>query len=144
MSYSLSTPWTRAHHAPLSMGFPRQEYWSRLPFPSPGYLPNQGIKPASPALPSRFFTTEPPGNTHWYYSHIKWKVVARICADHDSISAKFTTSVWNTSSTLVRMSMYFSRVNSRVSYSVKSSLNLSGSNSTFLILITSTYYVPLL
>ena len=43
------------------MGFPRQEYWSRLPFPSPGNLPNPGIKPASPALAGRFFTTEPPG-----------------------------------------------------------------------------------
>ena len=39
-----------AHPAPLSMGFPRQEYWSGLPFPSPGDLPNPGIKPASPAL----------------------------------------------------------------------------------------------
>ena len=38
-----------AHQAPLSMGFPRQEYWSGLPFPSPGDLPDPGIKPASPA-----------------------------------------------------------------------------------------------
>ena len=38
-----------AHQAPLSMGFPRQEYWSGLPFPSPGDLPDSGIKPASPA-----------------------------------------------------------------------------------------------
>ena len=44
------------------MGFYRQEYWSRLPFPSPGDLPNPGIKPASPALTGRFFTTEPPGS----------------------------------------------------------------------------------
>ena len=47
--------------APLSMGFPRQEYWSGLPFPSPGNLPNSGIEPLSPALAGRFFTTEPPG-----------------------------------------------------------------------------------
>ena len=39
-----------AHQAPLSMGFSRQEYWSGLPFPSPGYLPNPGIEPGSPAL----------------------------------------------------------------------------------------------
>ena len=39
--------WTAAHQAPLSMGFPRQEYWSRLPFPSPGDLPNPGIGPVS-------------------------------------------------------------------------------------------------
>ena len=43
------------------MGFPRQEYWSGFPFPSPGDLPNPGIKPASPALAGGFFTTEPPG-----------------------------------------------------------------------------------
>ena len=43
------------------MGFPRQEYWGRLPFPSPGELPDPGIKPISPALAGRFFTTEPPG-----------------------------------------------------------------------------------
>ena len=44
-----ATPWTVAHQAPLSMGFPRQEHWSRLPLPS-GYLPYPGIKPLSPAL----------------------------------------------------------------------------------------------
>ena len=58
------TLWTVAHQAPLSMGFPRQEYWSRLPFPPPGDLPDPGIEPASamsPALAGRSFTTEPPG-----------------------------------------------------------------------------------
>ena len=44
------TPWTVAHQAPLSMGFSRQEYWSGLPFPSPGDLPNPGIEPGSPTL----------------------------------------------------------------------------------------------
>ena len=47
---SVMTPWTAAHQAPLSMGFSRQEYWSRLPFPSPGDLPNPGIKAPSLAL----------------------------------------------------------------------------------------------
>ena len=47
--------------APLSMGFPRQEYQSGLPFPSQGDLPNPGIKPESPELAGGFFTTEPPG-----------------------------------------------------------------------------------
>ena len=46
--------------APLSMGFPRQEYWCGLPLPSPRNLPDSGIKPMSPALAGRFFTTEPP------------------------------------------------------------------------------------
>ena len=53
--------------SPLSMGFFRQEYWTGLPFPSPGDLPNSGIKhvsPASPALAGGFFTTERPGNLY--------------------------------------------------------------------------------
>ena len=47
---TLATPWTVARQAPLSMGFSRQEYWSGLPFPSPGDLPDPGIEPGSPAL----------------------------------------------------------------------------------------------
>ena len=58
---TLATPWTVACQTPLSMGFFRQEYWSWLPFPSPGDLPDQGIAPVSPAVTGRFFTTEPPG-----------------------------------------------------------------------------------
>ena len=61
MSESFAIPWTVAHQAPLSMGFPRQEYWSGLPFPPPGDLPDPGIKPVSPALAGRFFTAEPLG-----------------------------------------------------------------------------------
>ncbi|CAI9163934.1 unnamed protein product [Rangifer tarandus platyrhynchus] len=49
-----------AHQAALSMGFPRQEHWSRLPFPSPGDLSDPGMEPASPAEVGLFFTTEPP------------------------------------------------------------------------------------
>ena len=45
------TPWTVAHQAPLSMGFPRQAYWSGLPFPPPRDVPNPGIKPTSPVSP---------------------------------------------------------------------------------------------
>jgi len=55
---------TVAYQAPLPMGFPRQEYWSQLPCPSPGDLPNQRIKPVSPAslaLAGGFFTTKSPG-----------------------------------------------------------------------------------
>ena len=54
-------PWTVARRAPLSMGFPRQEYWSGLPFPSAEDLLYPGIKLVPPALASKFFTTEPPG-----------------------------------------------------------------------------------
>ena len=55
---TLATPWTVAHQAPLSVGFSRQEYWSGLPFPSPGDLPNPGIKPGSPALQADPLSTE--------------------------------------------------------------------------------------
>ena len=61
------TSWTVAHHAPLSMGFSRQEYWSGLPFPSPGDLPNLGIEHTfltSPALADRFFTTSATWKTY--------------------------------------------------------------------------------
>ena len=56
-----ATPWTVAHQAPLSMGFSRQEYWSGLPFPSPGDLPHPGIKPKCPALQADSLPPEPPG-----------------------------------------------------------------------------------
>ena len=70
------TPWTVARQAPLSLGFPRQEYWSGLPFP-PGDLPDSGIEPLSSALAGGFFITEPPGKpgyslvnkTEWSCGH---------------------------------------------------------------------------
>ena len=58
---TLATPWTVAYQASPSMGFSRQEYWSGLPFPSPGDLPNPGIEPRSPALQADALTSEPPG-----------------------------------------------------------------------------------
>ena len=60
----IACTWMVARQAPSSMGFSRQEYWSGLPFPTPGDLPGPGIKPISPATPALaggFFTTEPPG-----------------------------------------------------------------------------------
>ena len=56
---TLCDPWTVAHQAPLSMGLSRQEYWSGLPSPSPGDLPNPGIEPRSPALQAGALTSEP-------------------------------------------------------------------------------------
>ena len=56
------TPRTVAHQAPLSVGFSRQEYWSGLPFPSLGDLPNPGIEPGSPAFQGDSFPPEPQGN----------------------------------------------------------------------------------
>ena len=58
---TLATPWTVARQTPLSMGLSRQEYWSGLLFPSPGDLPDPGIKPRSPALQVDSLATEPPG-----------------------------------------------------------------------------------
>ena len=63
--------WTEAHQAPLSVGFPRQKYWSGSPCPPPEDLPSPGIKPTcltSPALAGGFFTTESPGRPLKVYS----------------------------------------------------------------------------
>ena len=59
------TPWTVDYQAPPSMGFSRQKYWGKLPFPSPGDLPNPGIKPGSPALQADAVLSEPPGKGHY-------------------------------------------------------------------------------
>ena len=56
-----ATPWTVAYQAPPSMGFSRQEYWSGLPFPSPGDVPDPGIEPRSPEFQADALTSEPPG-----------------------------------------------------------------------------------
>ena len=56
-----ATPWTIAYQAPLSMEFSRQAYWSGLPFPSPGDLPDPGIKPGSPTFQADALLSEPPG-----------------------------------------------------------------------------------
>ena len=56
----VETPWTVAPQSPPSMGFSRQGYWSGLPFPSPGDLPDPGIEPRSPTLQADALTSEPP------------------------------------------------------------------------------------
>ena len=53
------------------MGYPRQEYWSGLPFPSQGYFLDSRTEPASPALAERFFTTEPPGNPVKFIRYVR-------------------------------------------------------------------------
>ena len=58
---SLCDPWTIAHQVPLSVEFSRQEYWSVLPFPSPGDFPDPGNEPVSPALQVDSLLSEPPG-----------------------------------------------------------------------------------
>ena len=70
-----ATPWTVAHQAPPSMGFSRQEYWSGLPFPSPGDLPDPGIEPRSPALQADALTSEPPGKPSLgEYAFVNWNL----------------------------------------------------------------------
>ena len=62
--------WTVARQAPLSLGFPRQEYWSRLPCPLPGDLPNPGIEPRSPTLQANSLPAELPGKPLYNHLHI--------------------------------------------------------------------------
>ena len=61
-----ATPWAVVHQAPLFMEFSRQEYWSGLPFPPPGDLPDTGIRSLSPTSAERFITADPPGKTFIY------------------------------------------------------------------------------
>ena len=68
VSDSFASPWAVAHQASLPVGFPRQEYWGGLPFPSPGDPPDPGIEPTSPVLADRFFTAEPPGKPNLRHS----------------------------------------------------------------------------
>ena len=67
-----ATPWPVAYQAPPSMGFSRQEYWSALPFPSPGDIPNPGIEPGSPALEADSLTSESPGTRNIYRSRTQF------------------------------------------------------------------------
>ena len=78
---SLAIPDNVASQAPLFMRFPRREYWSGLPFPSAGDLPDPGIKAVSPALIGRFFTTEPPGKPRTNLSFNFVSIPSLLC-DH--------------------------------------------------------------
>ena len=83
------TLWIVACQAPMSLGFFRQEYWSGLPIPSPGALPDPGIEPVSPALADGFFTLEPPGkplwNTTWIYRQNKILQLVCLCQTNKSL-----------------------------------------------------------
>ena len=78
-----ATPWTIAYQATPSMGFSRQEYWSGLPFPSPGdLLPNPGIEPGCPTLQADALPSEPPGKLlmHLLIHKRKFKYTSRSCS----------------------------------------------------------------
>ena len=109
MSDSFATPETAFHQAPLSMGFSRYEYWSGLPFPSPGGLSNTGIELMYPALAGGFFTTYPPGK--WLMTHASlnsplkwpsevfgsstWKSDSGICLSKPLKEVIFSNEAWN-------------------------------------------------
>ena len=82
-----ATPWTVAYQALPSMGFSRQEYWSGLPFPSPGDLPDPGIEPRSPALQADTLTSEPFSLTGHYkiLSRVPCGSLLFICFIHSSM-----------------------------------------------------------
>ena len=82
----LMIPWTVAFQVPLSMGFSRQEYWSGLPCPPPGDLPNPGIEPTSLiplALAGKFFTIEPQGKSTIYTYHCGSAGKESVCNEGD-------------------------------------------------------------
>ena len=99
------TCWTVARQAPLSMGFFRQEYWSELPFPSPGDLPNPGIESGSPALTGRFFTTEPPGKPHSLFRSVQSLSCVRLFATPWTAARQASLSVTYSRSLLKLMSI---------------------------------------
>ena len=77
-----ATPWTVAYQASPSMGFSRKEYWSELPFPSPGDLPDPGIEPGSPTFQTDPLTSEPPGKPYdWLlcWSSVQFSSVTLSC-----------------------------------------------------------------
>ena len=84
-----ATPWTVALQAPPSMGFSRQQYWSGLPFPSPGDLPNPGIETMSPTLQADALTSEPPGKPS------SWKEILKIRAEINAKETKGTIAKIN-------------------------------------------------
>ena len=92
---TLVTPWTVACQAPLSIGFSRQEYWSGLPFPSPGDLPDPGIKPRSPALQADSFPIELQGNWRPQFYLIAGSCMKHCASDSALLRFKMTQMVKN-------------------------------------------------
>ena len=86
-----ATPWTVAHQASPSMEFSRHEYWSGLPFLSPGNLPNPGIEPGSPALQAEALPSEPPGNQWtWVWANSEGQRSLACCSPWDHKESDMT------------------------------------------------------
>ena len=107
-----------ACQAPLSMGFPRQEYWSGLPFPPPGHLPHPGTKPASPVAPALaggFFITAPPGKPLCLC--MSFILVERKMWKDSGLPLNLVEHLWYRP--LITATLYFSFAGSLVSLGVK-------------------------
>ena len=90
-----ATPWTIAHQTPLSMGFSRQKYWSGLPCPPPGDLPDPRVESGSPALQADSLPSEPPGKPSVQFSSVVWSCLT-LCDPMDcSTPALSITNSWN-------------------------------------------------
>ena len=97
MSNSFATPWTVAHQAPPSRGFPRQEYWNALPFPSPGDLPNPGIESESPASVGNSLPLSHQGRPkHWLSQHYLANLYKSISPHSNSTNIPITGIIFNT------------------------------------------------
>ena len=84
-------PWTVAYQAPLSMEFSRKEYWSGLPFLSPGDLPDPGIEPRSPVLQADSLQSEPPGSPFFFLlPFLKYQVVPKVLTSAIVLTASHT------------------------------------------------------
>ena len=78
-AWLFATPWTVAYQTPQSVKYSRQEYWSVLPFPSPGYLPNPGMEPGSPALQADALPSAPPGKPSLLKIAYVWRLCVCVC-----------------------------------------------------------------
>ena len=125
----VATPWTVACQAPLSMEFSRQEYWSGLPFSSPGDLPDQGIKPGSLVLWADSLPSEPPGKPKSYQERARKDPVSkkRDCGPGDN--TEFRESVMGGTTLISQEKMLVIRASvppSSFSHAEVSSILLSG------------------
>ena len=96
MSENLLTPWIVDHQILLSMGFPRQEYWSELPFPSPGHLPDPAIDPGPPSITGRLdsLPPEPPGKPIKHQGLFNWRYEIRLFEPEETLKIIHQFSKW--------------------------------------------------
>ena len=103
-----ATLWTVGHQVPPSVGFPRQEYWSGLPFPSSGYLPDPGIEPESPTLRADTLTSEPPGKPNMVIIQDNYSNLTRVMVTK-CVSQFFEAAQWMFNTIIVIVSIPYSQ-----------------------------------